>query len=78
MKRILILLSVIALMSSCEPRTEWDYCNCGLIISDNVYDYSVVIRNSCSGNEKRFYLAPGDWMNAYVGSDYCITNTQSW
>jgi hypothetical protein len=53
-------------------------CNCGLVVSDNVEDYSVVIRNSCSGNEKKFTLQPGDWMNAYVGSDYCITNVNNW
>jgi hypothetical protein len=53
-------------------------CNCGLVVSDNVQDYSVVIRNSCSGNEKKFTLQPGDWMNAYVGSNYCITNVNNW
>lgn len=53
-------------------------CNCGLVVSDNVQDYSVVIRNSCSGKEKRFYLQQGDWMNAYVGSNYCITNVKNW
>ena len=53
-------------------------CNCGLVVSDNVEDYSVVIRNSCSNNEKKFTLQPGDWINAYVGSDYCITNVNNW
>jgi len=53
-------------------------CNCGLVVSDNVQDYSVVIRNSCSGNEKRFYLQSGDWMNAHPGTDYCITNEKNW
>ena len=53
-------------------------CNCGLVVSDNVEDYSVVIRNSCSGNQKKFTLQPSDWMNAYVGSDYCITNVNNW
>ena len=55
-----------------------EVCNCGLVVSDNVQDYSVVIRNSCSGHEKRFYLQQGDWMNAYVGSNYCITNVKNW
>ena len=35
-----------------------EVCNCGLIVNDNVQDYSVVIRNSCSNNEKKFYLIP--------------------
>lgn len=55
-----------------------EVCNCGLVLSDNVQDYSVVIRNSCSGNEKKFYLTEGDWMNAHPGSDYCITNVKNW
>ena len=53
-------------------------CNCGLIISDNVDDYSIKIRNACSGNVKEFRLYEGDWMTAYVGTNYCITNETSW
>jgi hypothetical protein len=43
-------------------------CNCGLVSSNNQSDYSVVIA----------FKETSDWMNAYVGSDYCITNTTSW
>ena len=53
-------------------------CNCGLILSDDVTDYSVIIRNDCSGNEKKFYLSQGDWMNAHPGNNFCITNVSSW
>lgn len=79
--KLLILISLIAL--SCKkdeikPNKPKEVCNCGLVVSDNVQDYSVVIRNSCSGNEKRFYLQEGDWMNAHPGSDYCITNVNNW
>ena len=52
--------------------------NCLQLQSDNVSNYSVVIRNSCSGNSKTFYLSEGDWMNAHPGDDYCITNVDSW
>lgn len=80
-KKILTVgLIITGLIVSCQ-KEEFkpnEVCNCGLVVSDNVSDYSVVIRNSCSGNEKRFYLQPGDWMNAYVGSDYCITNVNNW
>jgi hypothetical protein len=73
---------VTALIVSCKKdeikKNKQEVCNCGLVVSDNVDDYSVVIRNSCSGNEKRFYLQPGDWMNAHPGSDYCITNVTNW
>jgi hypothetical protein len=73
----LLLLSLTILLFSCNGNEDED-CNCGLILSDNVEDYSVVIRSDCSGNEKKFTLAPGDWVNAFVGSDYCITNSEGW
>ena len=76
MKKLLVLL-VAVLVFSCTAEDELD-CNCGLIIEDRASDYSVLIRNACSGNEKRWTLYPGDWMTAYVGTDYCITNTTSW
>lgn len=78
MKKILIgITALVIILTSCKKETFMD-CNCGLVISDNVQDYSVVIRNDCSDNEKTFILAPGDWMNAYVGSNYCINNVTSW
>jgi hypothetical protein len=76
-----IYFIAVMLLLSCEKDNKQliqEQCNCGLVVSDEVSDYSVVIRNNCSGNEKKFYLQPGDWMNAYVGSDYCITNVKSW
>lgn len=75
MKKTIIALVFILSLASCKKDKV---CNCGLIVSDDVNDNSVVIRNSCSGNEKKFILAPGDWVNAFVGSDYCITNETSW
>jgi hypothetical protein len=77
MKKVLFALTLIASLSSCT-KDKPKQCNCGLITDDRVSDYSVVIRNSCSGNEKRFILTPGDWVNAHVGSDYCITNATGW
>ena len=80
MKKAILALAAasvaLAMMASCKKENQ--VCNCGLIVSDNVSDYSVVIRNDCSGNEKRFYLQPGDWMSAYVGTNYCITNVTNW
>ena len=78
MKKVLLVLLVIIGLTSCESEFINGDCNCGLITSDRISDYSVVIRNACSGNSKRWTLSPGDWMNAFVGSDYCITNTTSW
>jgi hypothetical protein len=75
MKKVFSLMLLLTLLSCEKEKVE---CNCGLVLSDNVNDYSVVIRNDCSKNEKRFYLQPGDWMNAHVGSNYCITTVTSW
>ena len=64
--------------TSCEKEDYMD-CNCGLVTDDGIDSgYWVEIRNDCSGNIKRFYLTQGDWFNAHVGSDYCITNVESW
>lgn len=75
MKKIIGILLLLTLLSCEKEKVE---CNCGLVLSDNVNDYSVVIRNDCSKNEKKFYLQPGDWINAHVGSNYCITNVSGW
>ena len=77
MKKTILILSVVALVSSCKKKED-EPCNCGIIQSDNVQDYSVVIRNECSSNNKTFVLSQGDWMNAHVGSRYCITNSGKW
>lgn len=78
MRKITLIIALAMMVSCKKDNPQPEQCNCGLAVSDNVSDYSVVIRNSCSGNEKKFYLQEGDWMNAYVGSDYCITNVTSW
>ena len=77
MKKIILAIAVVALVSSCKKKED-EPCNCGLIQSDNVQNYSVVIRNECTGNNKEFTLSQGDWMNAHVGSNYCITNSGKW
>ena len=83
MKKVLLVLVLVLATLSCQkeeikPSNQFCESTCGLIVSDNVQDYSIVIRNECSGNEKRFYLTQGDWMNAYVGSNQCMSNTTSW
>lgn len=82
MKKIILLITIViaGFTYSCKKDnpTPNKPCNCGLIQSDDVTDYSVVIENDCSNNNKKFYLQQGDWMSAYVGKHYCITNTTSW
>ncbi len=76
MKKLFFILSVSTLLlASCKKD---EICNCGEVVSDDVNDYSVNIKNDCSGNTKKFYLSQDDWFNAHVGSNYCITNTTSW
>jgi len=77
MKKVIYGLAIILSIASCK-KEDVKQCNCGLVVSDDVTNYSVVIRNNCSNNQKTFTLQPGDWMNAYVGSNYCITNVSSW
>jgi putative cell wall-binding protein len=77
MKKVLSIALASVLLFSCTKEQAKE-CNCGLVVSDDVADYSVVIRNSCSGNERRFVLQPGDWINAGVGENYCIYNVTSW
>jgi hypothetical protein len=77
MKKTILAIAIVALISSCK-KEETSPCNCGIVQSDNVSNYSVVIRNECTSNDKTFTLSQSDWMNAYVGSRYCITNSGKW
>ena len=71
----LVLVSVLAIgLFSCQKEPS----SCGVIVDDNVKDYSIVIRNSNTGNLKTFYLYPGDWINAHPGEDFCMLNEQEW
>tara|TARA_R100001244_G_scaffold49862_1_gene43949 strand:- start:1574 stop:1810 length:237 start_codon:yes stop_codon:yes gene_type:complete len=78
MKKLTLVFGIIlvGLFTSCSP--EEQDCNCGLITSDRVEDYSIVVRSECTGNTKRFTLSQGDWFNAHVGTDFCITNSTGW
>jgi hypothetical protein len=77
MKKIIIVAAL--LISGCAKEDiNKQSSTCGLIVSDNVNDYSVTIRNSQSGNLKTFVLYEGDWMNAHPGSNFCISNTTPW
>lgn len=75
---ICMLIGMISCKKETTSPTPQKPCNCGLIVSDDVTNYSVDIRNDCSGNVKTFYLTEGDWMNAHPGNNYCITNVTSW
>lgn len=78
MKKLALVLGIVlvGLFTGCS--VEDQDCNCGLITSDRVQDYSIVVRSECTGNVKRFQLSEGDWFNAHVGTDFCITNSTGW
>lgn len=89
MKKLIYVFALGALVtvSSCkkdDETTPQENCNCGLVTEDDNGTtngdswYSIDIRNSCTDNVKTFYLTQGDWVNAHVGNDFCITNETSW
>lgn len=78
MIKVILVVALAMGFASCKKEIDNETCNCGIIVSDNVSNYSVDIRNSCSDNVKTFYLTEGDWMNAHPGDNYCITNVTSW
>jgi hypothetical protein len=77
-KLILIFCLLISILACKKEEIKKENCNCGRILSDDVTNYSIKVRNNCTGNEKTFILQEGDWMNAYVGSDICLTNEPTW
>jgi len=66
MKKVLVLATALTLLS-CEKQNQ----SCGLIIDDNVKDYSITIRKR-NGSIETIVLYPGDWVNAHVGSEICV------
>jgi hypothetical protein len=78
MKKLFLLAAILVAFASCTKEQLGAKCNCGVIKSDNVSNYSVTIKNDCSGRNGTFILSPADWMTAYIGSNYCISNVSSW
>lgn len=77
MKKLIYLLLTV-LIISCSDDDDSRDCNCGEIISDDASNYSVTIRSDCSGNEETFILEEDVWFTAFVGEDFCITNSDGW
>jgi hypothetical protein len=89
MKRLLttIVLVTCFYLSSCK-KEEIEVCtptNCGTIINDGIdidangnYCYYLEIKNTCSDNVKKFCFDQNTWQNAYVGTQFCVTNQNPW
>lgn len=67
MKKVILVLATTLTLLSCEKENQ----TCGLIIDDNVKDYSITIRKR-NGSIETIVLYPGDWVNAHVGSEICV------
>jgi len=81
MKKLIVVMLTLV-MFACQKDKN---CNCGVITDDaiefddngNIF-YSLTIRNQCSDNLGKYYFSQDIWMNAPVGSDFCVTNVSSW
>jgi hypothetical protein len=79
MKKVLLIMALAIGLTSCEKETSKP-CNCGTITNDGINGscYWLEIENDCSGNKKTFCFDQSVWMNAYVGSNFCVTNQTEW
>ena len=75
MKKIMIVLLTIIALSSCSKNATKD-CKCGVVTDDvieNGNDFTLSIKNDCSGNNKKFYVTLDTWMDYAVGANICMT-----
>lgn len=65
----------ITALSSCSKNIAKD-CKCGVVTDDaieNGNDFTLTIKNDCSGNNKKFNVTLNTWMDYAVGANICIT-----
>jgi hypothetical protein len=79
MKKLIMIFMLAIGLVSCS-KEEDKQCNCGTIANDGITGtcYWLEIRNDCTGNKKTFCFDQDVWMNAYVGSNFCVTNQGQW
>jgi len=80
MKRVILILSVLALtLASCN-KEELCTSNCGTITDDGITNgcYWLEVQNECTGNKKIFCFDQNVWSNNYVGDNFCVTNEPTW
>lgn len=74
MKKIMIVLLTVIALSSCSKNATKD-CKCGVVTDDvieNGNDFTLSIKNDCSGNNKKFYVTLNTWMDGVVGEPFCM------
>ena len=75
MKKLMMVLLTIIALSSCSKNATKD-CKCGVVTDDvieNGNDFTLSIKNDCSGNNKKFYVTLNTWMDYAVGANICMT-----
>jgi hypothetical protein len=79
MKKLIMIVMLAIGLVSCN-KEEDKPCNCGTIANDGINGscYWLEIRNDCTGNKKTFCFDQDVWMDAYVGSNFCVTNQGQW
>ncbi len=87
MKKIKLMMMALMMcfsLQNCKKQTTsptpTQQCNCGTISNDGIDNgcYWLEIRNSCTGNKKKFCFDQDVWMNNHVGSNFCVTNQPQW
>ena len=90
MKRLLTIVVFVTsfYLSSCKKEEKIETCtptNCGTIINDGIdidangnSCYYLEIKNACTDNVKKFCFDQNTWQNAYVGTEFCVTNQNPW
>ncbi|MBU6158439.1 MAG: hypothetical protein KGP35_05340 [Bacteroidetes bacterium] len=82
MQKIIFSIFLFAVLSCTKEKAaqQQNQCNCGTIANDGIDNgcYWLEIRNNCSGNKKKFCFDQDIWLNAQVGTNFCVTNQQQW
>lgn len=79
MKKLMMIIMLAIGLVSCN-KEEDKQCNCGTIANDGITGtcYWLEITNDCTGNKKTFCFDQNVWMDAYVGSNFCVSNQGQW
>ena len=81
MKKLILALTLVAFLGCNEdtPNPNKD-CNCGTVANDGIDGecYWLEIRNNCTDNKKTFCFDQDIWMDAHIGSNFCVADEPQW
>lgn len=80
MNKFSLMVLTVLLISTVSCKKDEPPCNCGAIVEDGITDDCnwLDIKNDCTGNVQRFCFDINTWMNAPVGTNFCVTNQTKW